>query len=63
MKDYCDIYYIANRFDFDGRKLQEAIYETLQSRGTVYERDSLKRIIGFVNEDSMNIKWRHFLKS
>jgi predicted nucleotidyltransferase component of viral defense system len=29
MKDFFDIYYLATTFDFDGRKLQEAIYETI----------------------------------
>jgi predicted nucleotidyltransferase component of viral defense system len=62
MKDYYDIYYLANTFNFDGRKLQEAIFETLQNRGTAYEKDSLENIIGFVKNDDMNTKWRHFLK-
>ena len=34
MKDFFDIYYLATTFDFDGRKLQEAIYETVTNRGT-----------------------------
>ncbi len=62
MKDYFDVYYLAFSFNFDGRKLQEAIFETLQNRGTVYEKDSLQNIISFANNDDMNIKWRHFLK-
>jgi len=36
MKDFLDIYYMATTFNFDGRKLQEAIYETLTNRGTPY---------------------------
>jgi predicted nucleotidyltransferase component of viral defense system len=28
MKDYFDIYYLASEFNFEGRILQEAIYET-----------------------------------
>ena len=30
MKDFYDIYYLSRTFDFDGAKLQSAIYETLQ---------------------------------
>lgn len=37
MKDFYDIYYIATTFDFEGRKLREAIYETLTNRGRPYE--------------------------
>ena len=36
MKDFYDIYYIATTFDFEGRKLQEALYETLSNRGRAY---------------------------
>lgn len=44
MKDFYDIYYLAKTFNFDGAKLQTAIFETLQWRGTPYERDSFKLI-------------------
>ena len=62
MKDYYDIYYLANTFNFDGRKLQEAIFETLQNRGTVYEKDTFNSVVSFSEQDEMNLKWRHFLR-
>lgn len=62
MKDYYDIYYLANAFNFDGRKLQEAIFETLQNRGTVYDKDTFNSIVSFSERDDMNLKWRHFLR-
>ncbi len=34
MKDFYDIYYLSRTFDFDGAKLQSAIFETLKWRGT-----------------------------
>ena len=40
MKDFYDIYYLSRTFDFEGEKLQAAIFETLQRRGTPYDRDS-----------------------
>ena len=34
MKDFYDIYYLARTFDFDGARLQTAIFRTLERRGT-----------------------------
>lgn len=62
MKDFYDIYYLSKMFDFDGRKLQEAIAETLQNRGTSYNSDSLQQIAGFVNDSEMVVKWKRALK-
>lgn len=61
MKDFYDIYYLSNMFDFDGRKLQEAIFETLQNRGTTYSRDSLDKIKAFANDAQMISKWNLYL--
>jgi len=63
MKDFYDIYYLARTFDFDGSKLQTAIFETLQKRGTVYEKDSFKRIIQLADDVDMQSKWRYFLRT
>lgn len=62
MKDFYDIYYLSNMFDFDGLKLQEAIKETLQNRGTSYSRKSLQQIADFVNDSEMVSKWKRALK-
>ena len=63
MKDFYDIYYLARTFDFDGAKLQTAIFETLQRRGTSYNRDSFKRIIELADDTDMQKRWRYFLKN
>ena len=63
MKDFYDIYYLSNMFDFDGRKLQEAIFETLQNRGTTYSRDSLEKIAAFANDSQMISKWNLYLRT
>ena len=47
MKDFFDIYYLSSMFDFDGHKLQEAVWQTVQHRGTVYEENSFDRISAF----------------
>lgn len=63
MKDFYDIYYLARTFDFDGTKLQTAIFETLQRRGTPYDRDSFKRIVSLAEDEDMQKRWKYFLKN
>ena len=63
MKDFYDIYYLSKTFDFDGLKLQTAILETLQNRGTAYEKDSFAHILSLAEDMDMQTKWRYFLKT
>ena len=63
MKDFYDIYYLSRAFDFDGLKLQTAIQETLQNRGTAYEKDSFDRVLALADDADMQTKWRYFLKT
>lgn len=63
MKDFYDIYYLSRTFDFDGLKLQTAIQETLQNRGTTYEKDSFDRVLSLVDDEDMKSKWRYFLRT
>lgn len=63
MKDFYDIYYLANSFEFDGRKLQEAIIQTLQNRGTIHEKDSFERILALADNADMRVKWNYFIKT
>ena len=63
MKCFYDIYYLSRTFDFDGLKLQTAIQETLQNRGTAYEKDSFDRVLALSDDESMQTKWRYFLRT
>ena len=63
MKDFYDIYYLSRRFDFDGEKLQTAVFETLQCRGTPYERESFQRVVALAENEDMQKRWKYFLKS
>lgn len=63
MKDFYDIYYLSQAFNFDGLKLQTAIAETLRNRGTDYSADSFHRITALVNDENMQVRWRHFLRT
>ena len=63
MKDFYDIYYLSRTFDFDGLKLQKAIQETLQNRGTAYEKDSFEQVLALADDAAMQTKWRFFLRT
>lgn len=63
MKDFFDIYYLSSMFDFDGRKLQEAIWQTVQHRGTVYEANSFDRISAFGDNAFLSSQWTRFQPS
>lgn len=62
MKDIYDIYYLSSMFDFDGRALQQAVFETLQNRGTVYEWDSFDRVIALAENKDIQVRWRQYLR-
>ena len=36
MKDYYDIYYLANKFDFEGAAMTEALRKTFENRGHIF---------------------------
>lgn len=62
MKDFYDIYYLSSQFDFDGRQLQQAIFETLENRGTHYERDSFDKVIALGKDADIGVRWRQYLR-
>ena len=62
MKDFYDIHYISQNFDFNGVILQEAIYETLYYRGTGYSSKTFPRILELVNDEQIQWRWSNFLK-
>ena len=63
MKDFYDIYYLSRTFDFEGAKLQAAIFKTLQHRGTPYDKDSFKRVVALAEDEDMQKRWKYFLKT
>ncbi len=60
MKDFYDIYYLAITFEFEGRKLQEAIYETLTNRDRSYDQDSISDILKLANDLEVQKRWINF---
>ncbi|MDI6881078.1 MAG: nucleotidyl transferase AbiEii/AbiGii toxin family protein [Desulfitobacteriaceae bacterium] len=63
MKDFYDIYYLAGTYSFDSQKLKEAVFETLQHRGTLYDSATLDDIRKFPEDRNMLNKWQHFTKN
>ncbi len=53
MKDYYDIYYLANKFDFDGAILAEALRKTFMNREHNFTLAQFKLVAGFVNDAGM----------
>ena len=62
MKDYYDIYYLANRFDFDGATLTKALKKTFENRGHDFTIGQFEQIIGFGNDEAMQKKWKAFCR-
>ena len=60
-KDFYDIYVLADRYNFDGTELMNAIKETFNHRGT-----SLEEIVafedGFADDEIRRIRWNSFVK-
>ena len=45
MKDYYDIYYLAQKFNFDGATLTEALRKTFENRGHAFTTEQFERVI------------------
>lgn len=53
MKDYYDIYYLANKLDFDGKILTEALKRTFVNRGHSFTVEQFEQVITFGSDDAM----------
>lgn len=62
MKDYYDIYYIANKFDFDGKVLTEALRKTFVNRGRSFTPAQFEQVMGFDRDGAMHKKWKAFVR-
>lgn len=61
MKDYYDIYYLADKFDFDGKILTEALKKTFENRERTFTVGRFERMIGFADDEAMQNKWKSFI--
>ena len=62
MKDYYDIYYLANKFDFDGKTLTEALRKTFVNRNHTFTIEQFNQMLSFSADDAMQKKWAAFCK-
>ena len=62
MKDYYDIYYLANKFDFDGSTLTEALKKTFENRNHNFTIEQFEQMLEFDSDDAMQKKWKAFIK-
>ena len=62
MKDYYDIYYLANKFDFDGMTLTEALKKTFENRNHNFTIEPFEQMLEFDSDDAMQKKWKAFIK-
>ena len=62
MKDYYDIYYIANKFDFDGGVLTEALRKTFSNREHNFSLEQFKQVMSFADDAAMQKKWKAFVR-
>lgn len=62
MKDYYDIYYLANKFDFDGAMLKEALKRTFENRGHIFTMGQFEQVVAFGSDAAMQKKWNVFVR-
>lgn len=62
MKDYYDIYYLANKFDFDGKVLTEALKKTFENRGHAFTIEQFEQVMSFADDSAMQKKWKAFCR-
>ena len=62
MKDYYDIYYLANKFDFDGSTLTEALRKTFENRGHIFTVEQFEQVMAFDGDEGMQKKWKAFVR-
>ena len=62
MKDYYDIYYLANKFDFDGNILSNALRKTFENRGHAFTTEQFEAVMSFADDEGMQKKWKAFCR-
>lgn len=62
MKDYYDIYYLAQKFDFDGATLTEALRKTFENRSHAFTVEQFGQVMDFGSDAEMQKKWKAFCR-
>ncbi len=62
MKDYHDLYDLANRFDFNGALLAGALQRTFKNRERAFDDETFADFLSLANEPSMQSKWNAYAR-
>lgn len=62
MKDYYDIYYLSNHFEFDNEILAEAMRKTFVNRNHSFTKEQFDQVMQFGSNLDMQKKWQAFAK-
>lgn len=62
MKDYYDIYYLANKFDFNGATLTDALKKTFANRNHNFTIEQFEQMLRFDSDEAMQKKWKTFVR-
>jgi len=62
MKDYFDIFYLANRLDFCGQTLRKAVADTFINRNRDFTIQQFDQLLALSGDAAMKRKWSAFLK-
>ncbi len=62
MKDYYDIYYLANKFNFAEETLTEALQKTFENRGHRFTLRQFEQVMTFDSDEAMQKKWKAFCR-
>lgn len=62
MKDYYDICYLSNEFDFDGSLLTEAMKKTFSNRDHSFTAEQFEQVMAFGSDEAMQKKWKAFCR-
>lgn len=60
MKDYYDIFFLADKFEFDGATLSDALRETFRNREHKFLIEDFRHVMTFSDDETMRSKWRAF---
>ena len=62
MKDYYDLHYLANKFEFDEETLIKAMQKTFANRDHHFTVEQFNQVMTFAADDGMQKKWKAFTK-
>ncbi len=62
MKDYYDIYYLSQKFNFCGDTLVNAIIKTFENREHIFKESDFSRMLNFDKNEEMQKKWIAFTR-